>query len=173
MSQTKNNSIDGFSLLELLMVIVVIGLIASIAIPNLMSSRRAANEASAISSIRVIFAAQATYRTSSGNGTYADNLADLANSGIAGSLLACPADPCEKSGYSFSIDRDNGNPGVTPPFWNVYAAPISPTGVARTGSVSFYTNEVGAIYYADGGTPPTTGLSSTVRTPTNGIPAGS
>lgn len=72
----------GFSLIELLIVVVVIGIIAAIAIPNLIASRRSANEASAVSSIRVIVGPQATYRSTEGNGFYADNLGELGTSGI-------------------------------------------------------------------------------------------
>ena len=68
----------GFSLLELLIVVAVIGLIAAIAIPNLLASRRAANEASAISSLRTIGSAQATYRQTIGNNVnYATTLVVL------------------------------------------------------------------------------------------------
>src|SRR5437899_7949599 len=53
----------GFSLIELLIVVAIILIIAAIAIPNLLRSRMAANEASAVGSLRTINTAEVTYRT--------------------------------------------------------------------------------------------------------------
>jgi prepilin-type N-terminal cleavage/methylation domain-containing protein len=61
----------GFSLIELIIVVVIIGVIASIAIPNIIATRRSANEASAISSVRVLHGAQLSYKTTLGAGNYA------------------------------------------------------------------------------------------------------
>ena len=61
----------GFSLIELLIVVVIIGIIAAIAIPNLLAARRAANESSAISSLRTLHGAQMTYAATSGNRQFA------------------------------------------------------------------------------------------------------
>ncbi len=90
----------GFSLVELLVVVIIIAIIAAIAIPNLLASRRAANEASAISSLRSIHSAQATYQATIGNNTeYADtlvNLGDLIDGNLSGGT---------KSGYAFTMSR--------------------------------------------------------------------
>ncbi len=172
MQRPVKRSISGFSLIELLIVVVIIGIIAAIAIPNLMASRRSANEASAVSSLRVIFSSQATYRATEGNGFYADELTELNRSGIVDELLGCSTDPCLKSGYLFEIERLDGSPTTHPPIWNVTAAPMAPSGAMQTGSMAFYSNEVGTIYYAFGGPPPVAGISTTVRTPTDGTALG-
>ncbi len=57
----------GFSLIELLIVVVIIGIVAAIAIPNMVASRRSANEGSAISLMRTLHSANVAYQTSIGS----------------------------------------------------------------------------------------------------------
>ena len=66
----------GFSLIELLIVIAIILIIAAIAIPNLMRARRAANEASAVASIRTILNCQLLYLSTHGKFTSLSGLAE-------------------------------------------------------------------------------------------------
>ncbi|MBV9483282.1 MAG: prepilin-type N-terminal cleavage/methylation domain-containing protein [Acidobacteria bacterium] len=102
----KSNA--GFSLIELLIVVAIILVIAAIAIPNLLSARISANEASAEGAVRTIATAEATY-----NGAYPTlGYAALANlGGPAGNCTPGPATACildsvlttgSKSGYTFT-----------------------------------------------------------------------
>ncbi len=78
----------GFSLIELLIVVAIILIIAAIAIPNLLRARIAANESSAVSSIRTINTAEVTYQSAYPTVGYSANLVSL---GPGAGLQACPA----------------------------------------------------------------------------------
>lgn len=112
----------GFSLIELLIVVAIILVIAAIAIPNLLRAKIAANEASAVSSIRAINTAQVTYSATYPDYGYADNLAKLGapasgpanpnNAGMLDWVLGCASQPCPKSGYNFNILNASGTPVI-------------------------------------------------------------
>ncbi len=149
---------QGFSLIELLIVVAIIGIIAAIAIPNLLASRRAANEASALSSMRVLTSAQATYQSTTTPSTYASTLAllqgqDLIDGTLAGATTVAAA----KSGYMYGITAATPTTGYV-----TNAAPATANAARR-----FFSSDASGIIYAD-----TAGTAGTLPTTTSGSPIG-
>jgi prepilin-type N-terminal cleavage/methylation domain-containing protein len=140
----------GFSLIELLIVVAIILIIAAIAIPNLMRSRMAANEASAVGSIRTINTAEVTYATTYPNLGFT-GLAQLGGAAgcVAGPATACLIDevlsvaPFQKSGYLFAAlpIAGAGGPLVQ------YASTATPVNPGTTGQRYFCSNESGVIRF--------------------------
>ncbi|HXK59249.1 MAG TPA: prepilin-type N-terminal cleavage/methylation domain-containing protein [Acidobacteriota bacterium] len=136
----------GFSLIELLIVVAIIGIIAAIAIPNFTSSRIAANEASAISSIRTLVTAQFTYAATRGNGLFANSMADF---GGTPPMIDEQLRSNVKSGYSFSLATTGDRQGFT------FTA--APQQANVSGIRTFTANESGVIYDVTNGNQPVGG----------------
>ena len=135
----------GFSLIELLIVVAIIGIIAAIAIPNLLASRRAANEGSAQQSMRTISSSEATYLNTAGAGSYGA-LSDLMAQRLVDSTLG-QADTTAKSGYIFSVNPvapAAGPPATPAQFW-AYCLPSVTSGVGQTGTRRFAIAEDGVL----------------------------
>jgi prepilin-type N-terminal cleavage/methylation domain-containing protein len=143
----------GFSLIELLIVVAIILIIAAIAIPNLLRAKIAANEASAVGSMRTINTAAVEYSTTYGGfpttllsmGGPAGGSAAASSAELIDAVLASGS----KSGYTFAYTT-----GSTDSAGNVlaYTLTATPTSVGTTGQRRFFTDQSGVIRANTGGT---------------------
>ncbi len=152
----------GFSLIELLIVVAIILIIAAIAIPNLLRARMAANESSAVGSIRTLNTAEVTYNSTYPTVGFSTTLAALGGAGVCtpSQTTACLIDSVltagTKSGYKFTAGAGAGTatPQVT---YNVDANPVTAN---QTGIRSFCSFE-DAVVRATNGSSALTGCDGT------------
>jgi prepilin-type N-terminal cleavage/methylation domain-containing protein len=154
---------EGFTLFELLVVVGIISAVLAISVPMLMRGRMAANEASAIGSLRAVNSAEAGYNGAASPGGYATLLSTLAS--------ACPGssvgfispdlslDPSTRSGYVVALAPGAGVPGpddcngtATQTGYYVTAEPIS---AGRTGHRAFASTQRGVLFVDPTGVAPT------------------
>lgn len=128
-----------------LAIIPVILIIAAIAIPNLLRAKMAANEASAVGSLRTINTACVTYVATYGTG-YPKSLANLGPSASAsaeaGNVIDANLARGQKSGYLFFYRTGGPVDAASPMSYVVNADPITP---GTTGMRHFYTDQTGII----------------------------
>jgi type IV pilus assembly protein PilA len=148
---TKTNakhhpSAQGFSLIELLVVVAVILIIAAIAIPNFIQSKERANESAAVQNLRTITTANVIYSTTYADG-YSPNLSDLG--GNAATITATSAELIDtilatgqKSGYSFQYAVTTTDAFGNPTGYTANADPITQN---ITGMRHFYTDQTMVI----------------------------
>ena len=147
----------GFSLIELLLVVAIIGIISAIAVPNLLASKRAANEGSALSSVRTITSAQATYQATTGAGSYG-SLANLRTAGLVDSALSGSTLLTPKSGYFFSAAADATTPNSQ---YLTTATTSQPNGVTASGTRNFASDATGLVTQSAASTTPMTSNNGT------------
>ena len=156
MPRRKRRNDAGFTLIDMLFVVALIGLLASMAIPGLMKARGAAQASSAVGTTRVVNSGQLSFAITCGLGFYAPDLPTL-GAAPPGSVEAFLPDEMTagftfiKSGYNFSLAGTSlpGAPascnglaaGLASPGYAVVGDPLDPT-LARY----FGSNSDGVIY---------------------------
>ncbi|SRR5579884_4252044 len=136
----------GFSLIELLIVVAIILIIAAIAIPNLLKSKMAANESSAVGSVRTINTGEVTYSAGCPAIGFSASLMELntgalcaSGTGIIDPVLAAGT----KSGYGFVYTPGQAVNGVV----NTYTITATPSTIGTTGQRQFCSDQTGVIRY--------------------------
>ncbi len=143
---------EGFSLIELLIVVAIILIMAALAIPNMVRSKMAANESSAATSLRAITRAVVTYASNYGNGTppalanLGPGVGDCNQADLIDNVLAVGT----KSGYNFVYAG-----GIAAPVTNLacpagfvsYTINANPVAPGTTGQRYFFVDQTGVIRF--------------------------
>lgn len=144
-SAGRRSQAQGFSLIELLVVVAVILIVAAIAIPNFIQSKERANESSAAESLRAINTANVIYSTTYGVG-FSPDLASLAGSGAVSQTAAQLLDPVlaarTKNGYTFTYTAGPTDASGSVTTYTVIADPIAQN---YSGMRHFYTDQTSVI----------------------------
>jgi type IV pilus assembly protein PilA len=149
----------GFSLIELLIVVAIILIIAAIAIPNLLRSRMAANESSAVGSVRTMNTAAITFNSTYGDG-FPPNITSIGT--VVGTALSCQNAELidsvlttgSKSGYTFAliagtvvVPAASVPAGCVAGFTDGYVVTAQPQTVGTTGQRAFCSDASGVIRF--------------------------
>ncbi|MFZ0909840.1 MAG: type II secretion system protein [Candidatus Acidiferrales bacterium] len=161
----------GFSLIELLIVVAIILVVAAIAIPNLLRARIAANEASAVGSVRTLNSSATEYAATYENG-YPAGLSAMGTAAAGDTSAKCSEGLLidnvlttgVKSGYSFAYKDGTGDtPNAAPTGgcagWNTYSITAYPVTPGTTGQRYFYSDQTGVIRFNP------TGIASATSAP--------
>ena len=139
----------GFSLVEIMVVVMIVLAIAAIAIPRMLQARMKANEASAIASMRAVQDAEEMYRTSYPAVGYSGSLADLGSHGSncestsktnACLIMDTGLAAGMKSGYTFELVADGNTPA------RAYTLTATPDSMGTTGRCTFVSDQTGSVH---------------------------
>ncbi|MBA2355559.1 MAG: type II secretion system protein [Acidobacteria bacterium] len=148
------SSSRGFTLIELLIVVMLIGVLAALTAPFLLAAKAAANQASAVGSLRALNAAQSSFSSTCGNGFYTLSLTTLVTERFGSADL----DLTPKSGYRFALGPSSGSLAspadcTAQPTQTGYYFAAEPLTV-ETGTLGLAINQGGMLWENSAGTAP-------------------